>query len=418
MPACTGGATTSISGVVYDPAGKNPLYDAYVFVPWDVANLPAIARGTHTCGTCDVPIGSYVAATKTDVTGAFTLTGVPAGSAVPVAVQVGKWRRVVTVNVPNACGANAIAGATLRLPQSSAEGNLPQMALLTGGCEDLGCFLVDIGIASSEFSAPHAGGRVDVYQGASAGVSSGAPSLSNGTAGNCTTTSCPLWSSKSSLEAYDMVLLSCECAEGTSTNETAAGYTSMRDWLNEGGKLLASHYNYTWFKNNPDTQLAGVATWLGSSIAAGSGTYDLDTTFPKGTAFGQWLGNASALASSGPPPAVSLSSVASSVSSVNAATTRRWVYDPSTSPVDTKYLSFTTPVAPSEGGAPVSACGKAAFTDMHSTSSLLATATSIPAGCTASNLTAQQKALEFLFFDLSGCVADDTQPPPPPPPSQ
>jgi hypothetical protein len=29
----------------------------------------------------------------------------------------------------------------------------------------------------------------------------------------------------------------------------------------------------------------------------------------------------------------------------------------------------------------------------------------------------QQKALEFLFFDLSGCVSSNSAPPPAPPPS-
>jgi hypothetical protein len=62
-------------------------------------------------------------------------------------------------------------------------------------------------------------------------------------------------------------------------------------------------------------------------------------------------------------------------------------------------------------------CGKAVFTDLHSSSSLTATATSVPANCTVGPLTPQQKALEFLFFDLSSCVSDDTmQPPPLPPP--
>jgi hypothetical protein len=192
--------------------------------------------------------------------------------------------------------------------------------------------------------------------------------------------------------------------------------------------VLASHYHYTWFKNNADPAWQAAATWLGATVA-GNGAEDIDTTFPKGAAYATWLSDAGALASSGPPPTVSMSNVAGSVSSVNTATTQRWIYDPSVSPNQTKYLSFVAPIAGvgvgSDGGSDAGAdaaagkqyCGKAAFTDFHSSTGLLATANSVPADCTTASLTAQQKALEFLFFDLSGCVSDDTLPPPPLPPS-
>ena len=92
VPACQGGrgwscavnascgsSPTTLTGKVYDPAGKNPLSNVVVFVPNDAAKLPEITPGTHSCNTCDVSIGGYVAATTTDATGSFTLKNVPHG---------------------------------------------------------------------------------------------------------------------------------------------------------------------------------------------------------------------------------------------------------------------------------------------------------------------------------------------------
>src|SRR5258707_15865478 len=110
------------------------------------------------------------------------------------------------VNVATSCAANPINDVVLRLPRKRSEGDLPQMAVLTGGCDDLGCFLNGIGIDASEFSAPQGGGRLDVYQGVGqggggfGGGGGGAATLSNGTAGNCTMASCPLWANKGALE--------------------------------------------------------------------------------------------------------------------------------------------------------------------------------------------------------------------------
>jgi hypothetical protein len=100
------------------------------------------------------------------------------------------------------------------------------------------------------------------------------------------------------------------------------------------------------------------------------------------------------------------------VSAVNKASTQRWIYDESSS--DTKYMSFETPIGGAavdggveSNGAPYS--GKAVFTDLHAGGAPLG---DVPGACKQTDLSAQEKALEFLFFDLSACVTDDTKPPP------
>ncbi|MGH7270957.1 MAG: hypothetical protein ACREJ3_11055, partial [Polyangiaceae bacterium] len=200
------GCATSITGTVYDPAGANPLYNAVVFIPIDTSgNLPAIKSGTHSCNTCDVSIGDYVTATRSLSDGTFKLTGVPAGENIPIVVQVGKWRRMATIPKVTACANTALAGSSMtRLPSKQSEGNIPQMALVTGDQDNLGCFLKGIGLDPSEYSAPHAGGRLDIYQGLPASGPVAAPGLSSGTAGDCTSDNpkC-VWNSRSNLETYD-----------------------------------------------------------------------------------------------------------------------------------------------------------------------------------------------------------------------
>jgi hypothetical protein len=416
--SCSKPAT--LSGKVFDPAGANPLYDVVVFIPNLVSQLPSIDPGTHSCNTCDVSIGDYVVATTTDATGAFTLSGVPTGKQVPITVQIGKWRRTTYVDIDNDCASNAVADGVLHLPGKQADGDMPQMAVLTGGCDDLGCFLTGLGIDPSEFTAPKGGGRVDLYQGIGGAV------LSSGGAGDCTKGSCPLWADKSSLEYYDMALFSCECGENNQT-KPSSGMAALAAWLDEGGKVFASHYQYTWFKNNPTTVFNGVASWLpGAAASPSTANEDVDDSFPKGKTFATWLGGVGALKST-PPPTIDLSVVATSVSTVNTTApqaTRRWIYDANNGD-DVKYLSFGTPIGglqpadaaiESTGGPQY--CGKAVFTDLHTSASLLSTVSSTPSGCgsNAGKLSAQQKALEFLFFDLSACVSNDSMAPPPLPP--
>jgi hypothetical protein len=420
VSTCTNGKHTTLTGHVYDPAGKNPLYNVVVFVPNDPSTLPAIETGTKTCNTCNTPIGDYVTVALTDQSGAFTLQDVPTGKNVPLVIQVGKWRRTITVADIADCATTTVPESgpgQARLPAKQSEGSMPKMALLTGGQDDLGCFMTRMGIASSEYSAPGGAGRLTIYQGLNVAGFNG-PALSTGTAGNCTNTGCPLWQSIQSLEAYDIVLLACEGSPmdpdapggfgGNGANVTKPAKQAMHDWLNEGGKVFATHFHYNWFEYGP-SDFQTVATWLGSSIALGvNATGTIDTSFTKGQVFGEWLKTVGATTGT----TISLQGVGTSVSTVNTATTQRWIYDRPKN--DTKYMSFETPIGglAVDAGAETSGkqyCGKAVLTDLHAGGSPLG---DVPGACKPTDLSAQEKALEFLFFDLSACVTDDSKPPP------
>ena len=416
--SCAGGGHTTISGTVFDPAGKNPLNNVVVFAPRDVTQLPTIRQGTNTCNTCDTPIGDYFAATVSDAKGHFSLSDIPTGTDVPFVAQTGKWRYVFRVTTKD-CANTAVTDGVARLPRNHMEGDMPQMALLTGSADNLGCFLSGIGIANSEFTAPHGGGRLDIYK----GLGNGAPGVTGGTAGDCTTSSCPLWQSRSSLEAYDIVLLACEGGEHGETKPQSA-LTAMHDWLGEGGKAFATHYHYYWFEDGP-ADFKSVATWGNAGFldpAIGAGNYNINTGFAGGTTFDQWLGNVGALNADG---TIALTNVAASINTVNAPTLE-WISGGGSigdsGPIDpTKYMSFGTPIGgvavTSDGGeTPRSYCGKAVVTDLHA-GGTKPTKGDLPGSCGTPDLSAQEKALEFLFFDLAACVRDETVPqmmPPPP----
>src|SRR5262245_53249782 len=86
LGACATNAKTTVSGIVYDPAGKVPLYNVVVYVPKPDTELPPITEGAS-CDQCSGSQASGVAVALSDASGHFVLEDVPPGNDVPLVVQ-------------------------------------------------------------------------------------------------------------------------------------------------------------------------------------------------------------------------------------------------------------------------------------------------------------------------------------------
>lgn len=383
--ACSGGGTTTVSGKVFAPEGTVPLYNAIVYVP--NAKPDAFKSGV-TCEQCGAVTGSPVVTALTNEKGEFKLQNVPVGDNIPLVIQIGKWRRQVTIPKVAQCTDTPLDAGNTRLPRTQAEGDIPQIAFTSGSADSLECFLRKLGIADSEFTPPTGTGRVHFFRGNGSRLSAATPAAET------------LWNDAANLKKYDINMLSCEGSERTGDKQ--AHYAKMKDYLDSGGRVFASHYHYVWFRYGT-APLPTAATW--SPAPGTNGPYQVDTDFPKGNAFADWLQNVNATTTRG---TIALSEVRDSIANSNPAVSRRWIR--SQSPETAKYFTFNTPV-----GQPVDKqCGRAVFTDVHVSGNGTDGGT-FPNFCNNNPLNANEKALIFLFFDLSSCVGDDSKPPIPPP---
>ena len=173
------------------------------------------------------------------------------------------------------------------------------MALVTGGADNLGCFLKGVGLDPERVLRAARRRASRHLQGARAAAAAEAPGLSTGTAGNCTTDNpnC-VWNSKANLEAYDIVLLACEGdtfdpaeSNNGTTNKTTSSKQALHDWLDEGGKVFATHFHYTWFKNGP--RPTSRASRPGSATRAGRTTGSTASTRASRRAWSSTSGSAS-----------------------------------------------------------------------------------------------------------------------------
>ncbi|CAN5460828.1 hypothetical protein BH09MYX1_BH09MYX1_50030 [soil metagenome] len=403
---CDAGSTT-ITGTVYDPAGKNPLYGATVFVPNEP--LPVFTNGVS-ADQCGSNTAVAVTTTTTGPDGKFTLTGVPSGANVPLVIQIGRWRRQVTLPTITSCTTTAVAAALTHLPAKKAEGDMPEIAIATGSADPFECLLVKMGIDKTEFgngtdltsdygTAP----RVHVYQDNGAKVSLTTPAATS------------LYSSLPRWKDYNLVMLPCEGYEDDKPN---AYDQNLVDYTGVGGRVFATHFGYSWMRSGV-APFKTIVNWQDPNNQyniTDPVTGYVDSSFPKGLAFQQWLVNVGASATAGK---LTINESRWNVLSTTS-NAQQWIYGWSTNKVknapDTvQQFTFNTPV----GQPPANQVGRVAYTNYHvSAAAVCDSSKNFPDRCCTGNLSAQEKALEFLFMDVSSCVQPDVPPPPPIPPYQ
>lgn len=413
--ACEGGGTTSLSGVVLDPAGKVPVFNAVVYVPNE--KVAPLTEGAA-CNRCDAPVsGKPVALTHTDTTGAFKLENVPVTEALPLVVQIGKWRREITVANVARCADTPLAAGTVRLPRNREEGDIPRIAVATGAADPLQCLLKKVGLDDSEFGVAGSEARVHLYVGGGFDDNGTIRNASSQLQGGAAFASAEaLWGTTAELSKYDVVLLACEGHENdTAEHKAPAAKQALYDYAKAGGRVFTTHFHHTFFSGSPDAAPKGVAQWSEKPPPAAGDpkttpvAADFVGTFDKAVAMKTWLEQQGAL-ENGKLPMLDARHNADAVNAGGLA----WIAAPNANlPGENalQYLTFNAPV----GASDADVCGRVVFSNLHvgagTEGSLVDDPSApFPTSCQTQNLSPQQKALEFMLFDLSSCVQLDDAP--------
>jgi hypothetical protein len=462
VPKCSGNLGTTVSGKVFDPSGKNPVYGAFVYIPDQPDSLAPISQGPgNLCGRCVQPSGNPVAGAVTGSDGSFVIKQAPAGKQIPLVAQLGKWRRMTLVDINTPCGDNPITDSDLRLPRSRSDGqkaSLPHIAIAAGAGDRVQCLLRRMGVDVAEFTNPDGPGSVNIYNQPSAlGADPSGRYDATLNSGAAFPDAATFWSDINQLAKYDVVVLACggnaAATDPTRTTPnpiTDAAKANMVKYLSSGGRVLGEHYHSAWIRSYPARSSqqttapvpsplgADVATWhpyvestdaSGSAVAAGSSILaQIDTSFTKGRDFANWLVAANAAQAAG--TLLLKGEVKRTAVDELAATpsAQRWIYqpasaeDPQGAAEFTHFLSFNM----TSGGQLVdrrstdstNLCGRFVYTGLHVDSadatahaSDLADETvkalPFPSCCAQGDLGPQEKAIEFMLFDLSSCLSLD-----------
>ena len=241
-------ATTTISGTVYDPrgAGGLPLPSVLVYVSATPVAAPTPGVQCLTAQDSTPTSANVVAYTYTNVQGNFTLQNIPENASYTIVIQAGKWQR----QFPETVAAVPLAGLVLSMPANHTQGNIPMIAIATGGAERMECVFRDMGISDSEFTddtgSVNPGGRIHLYEGSGKPISSEETAYGGAVISASTPSETLLMEGASTtpLNAYDMAMFPSQ--GGSSSQATPEGATNLLNFADGGGRIFANDTSYVW----------------------------------------------------------------------------------------------------------------------------------------------------------------------------
>ena len=428
---------TVLRGTVTTPNGELPVPNAVVYVPNDgIDDLPPMDTGPI-CEQCeDQDLGDVLVGTTSDYDGSFELRHIPADTDFPLVIQIGQWRRVVTVSARDACESHRLEAEDASLPAAHRQYNrhdhLPQTAISTGAADAMECVFYKMGVDPQEFTRHDEDGRFHIYR-ANGAVAD--PQLSDACdSAGCSSpqsddachdrdpTSCgssadgrllqdhlahQLYGDTDRLHDYDMVIMACEGWDHTSYR-SSDDRRRLLEYANSGGRLFASHFAFDWLHETDDFE--DTAVW-GGAWGGDESLATVDTSFERGAEFWSWLH----LVGAGydDDQQVFIQDPRGYVQDIDYDLSERWIYtDPSTpghyDHDSVQQYTFDTPVYADSSNQ----CGQVAYSAFHVAEVVTGHGPAFPDYCSGP-LTPQEKVLAYMLFNLAGCVGADKPTPQP-----
>jgi hypothetical protein len=429
-PPCTGlclqqnaCGTTTITGDDTATWGTpDPIFGATVYVPNGAVGPPtygvtAFAPGVS-CDSCSTLVsGSPLVIATTAVDGTFSVENAPCGTDIPLVIQLGRWRRQITIPSVACCATTTLTAAKTHLPRTHAgepgdlRSDIPLLAVSTGAADPLHCMLRKIGIDDSEFTNPNQSGRVHLYLDNGAAIDGSTPPAST------------LYGNASELAKYDTALFECV---GDQDPKAAADQQRVINFANAGGRVFTTHYSYVWLTdsdgdastNTGPLPFSETASWLVNQSGADEVTAFVDQTLQgdletqaRRIAFASWLQLTGASTIAGQ---ISITAARNDFNGVNSAPAteadtpaQRWLFTatPFAAPL---HYTFDTPIAYAPNPLPTKRCGRVLYSDFHVVDTITGGAI-FPTDCVAAPMTPQEKTLEFMLFDLTSCIGPQVE---------